>query len=199
MCTGLPPALRSPHPQNPRKPWVPPHITRTAALEARITTPMGPPTRHHGRASTCLPAAPTTDPTRQEEQQGSEKPRKLNPLETLLKVYTQASGRRDATRPDRQYPFFTGLPLKPYFDRCTCVRRWSGPLYGGGWFLSGEGKAHQFQVVSMINVDQNASIWMAGYAVNPILVYLVLHVSDFDEDKKQVFAQTRKALGSVRY
>lgn len=45
-----------------------------------------------------------------------EKKRKLNPLETLLMVYTQTSARTDA-RPDRQYPFFTGLPLKPYFDR----------------------------------------------------------------------------------
>ncbi|CAN0315832.1 unnamed protein product, partial [Laminaria digitata] len=44
--------------------------------------------------------------------------RKLNPLETIIKVYTEASRRTDA-RPDRQYPFFTGLPLKPYFDRKT--------------------------------------------------------------------------------
>ncbi|CBJ32362.1 conserved unknown protein [Ectocarpus siliculosus] len=55
---------------------------------------------------------------RRQEQQGLEKKRKLNPLETLLMVYTQTSARKDA-RPDRQYPFFTGLPLKPYFDRPT--------------------------------------------------------------------------------
>eukprot|EP00903_Cladosiphon_okamuranus_P014606 g13544.t2 len=77
--------------------------------------------RYPVHVDTFLQATPTTEPPprQQEEQQKSEKPRKLNPLETLLKVYTQASGRRDATRPDRQYPFFTGLPLKPYFDRRT--------------------------------------------------------------------------------
>ena len=75
-------------------------------------------TRYRGRAKTCLPAAPSAKPQQeqQEQQQESEKSRKLNPLETLLKVYTQTSGRTDAS-PDRQYPFFTGLPLKPYFDR----------------------------------------------------------------------------------
>ena len=73
--------------------------------------------RHRrGSAETSLAAggAPSTDS--QQERQGLEKKRKLNPLETLLMVYTQASARTDA-RPDRQYPFFTGLPLKPYFDR----------------------------------------------------------------------------------
>ena len=80
-------------------------------------------TRYPDRANTRLPAAPTTEPPRQEAQREPERPRKLNPLETLVKVYTQASGRRDATRPDRQYPFFTGLPLKPYFARYVwCVR-----------------------------------------------------------------------------
>ncbi|CAN0056915.1 unnamed protein product, partial [Ectocarpus sp. 8 AP-2014] len=75
--------------------------------------------RHRlGSAETSLAAggAPPTDS--QQEQQGLETKRKLNPLETLLMVYTQTSARTDA-RPDRQYPFFTGLPLKPYFDRPT--------------------------------------------------------------------------------
>ncbi len=74
--------------------------------------------RYRGRAKTCIPAAPPAEPQQQQQQQqqGSEKSRKLNPLETLLRVYTQTSGRTDAS-PDRQYPFFTGLPLKPYFDR----------------------------------------------------------------------------------
>ncbi|CAM9962352.1 unnamed protein product, partial [Ectocarpus fasciculatus] len=83
--------------------------------------------RHRGgRAETSLAAgggAPPTDSRQeaelqQEQRQGLEKKRKLNPLETLLMVYTQTSARTDA-RPDRQYPFFTGLPLKPYFDRPT--------------------------------------------------------------------------------
>ncbi|CAN0156851.1 unnamed protein product, partial [Ectocarpus sp. 6 AP-2014] len=75
--------------------------------------------RHRrGSAETSLAAggAPPTDS--EQEQQGLEKKRKLNPLETLLMVYTQTSARKDA-RSDRQYPFFTGLPLKPYFDRPT--------------------------------------------------------------------------------
>ncbi|CAM9956100.1 unnamed protein product, partial [Choristocarpus tenellus] len=49
---------------------------------------------------------------------GVESKRKLNPLETIIKVYTENSGQKD-TRSDRQYPFYTGLPLKPYFDRET--------------------------------------------------------------------------------
>lgn len=73
-----------------------------------------------GRAETRLPAVSPAKPPREDEErqleQAPEKSRRLNPLETLLKVYTQTSGRTEA-RPDRQYPFFTGLPLKPYFDR----------------------------------------------------------------------------------
>ncbi|CAN0319327.1 unnamed protein product, partial [Ectocarpus sp. 12 AP-2014] len=75
--------------------------------------------RHRqGSTETSLAAggAPPTDS--QQDRQGLEKKRKLNPLETLLMVYTRTSARTDA-RPDRQYPFFTGLPLKPYFDRPT--------------------------------------------------------------------------------
>lgn len=57
-----------------------------------------------------------------EEQKGVSEARKLNPLETIIKVYTDTAKRTDA-RPDRQYPFFTGLPLKPYFDRYITVSR----------------------------------------------------------------------------
>lgn len=71
--------------------------------------------RYRGRGGKCMSADAAT------EQQGPEAARKLNPLETIIKVYTETAGQTDA-RPDRQYPFFTGLPLKPYFDRCggTC-------------------------------------------------------------------------------
>lgn len=63
-----------------------------------------------GRGGGCLSASVA------EPQRKGPAARKLNPLETIIKVYTEASRRTDA-RPDRQYPFFTGLPLKPYFDR----------------------------------------------------------------------------------
>lgn len=99
------------------------YATSVTTLQKATPYPPPPPRAPHPRTRYAHGGSrfPRLEAVAPENQPASEA-RKLNPLETIIKVYTETSGSTDA-RPDRRYPFFTGLPLKPYFDRS--VLRWS--------------------------------------------------------------------------